>query len=75
MTLAGYVVMPIVKNERTYLFHIPMGSPYADVREVCNEVLQNIDLMEAEAAKQQIEPSPAQDATAAQGKVETDVKE
>jgi len=50
MDLIGYVIMPIQKNGRSYLFNIPMGSPYADVKEVCAEILANINQMEADAA-------------------------
>jgi hypothetical protein len=49
MDLVGYVVMPIQKNGRTYLFQIPMGSPYADVKEVCADILVNINQMESDA--------------------------
>ncbi len=41
--------MPIQKNGRSYLFNIPMGSPYADVKEVCAEILANVNQMEADA--------------------------
>lgn len=49
MELVGYVIMPIQKNGRTYLFNIPMGSPYGDVKEICAEILANVNQMEADA--------------------------
>ena len=49
MNLVGYVVMPIIKNERSYLINIPMGSPFDEAREVLQEALANIDQMQADA--------------------------
>jgi len=49
MDLIGYVIMPIVKNNRTYLLNLPMGAPYEEAREVFAEAITHIDQIQADA--------------------------
>jgi len=46
MDLVGYVLMPIQKNGRSYLFNIPMGAPFEDLTEVITEIQANVVILE-----------------------------
>lgn len=46
MDLVAYVVMPIQKNNRTYMLSLPFGAPFEDVHAVLEEINANVKQME-----------------------------
>ena len=51
MDLVGYVLMPIQKNGRSYLFDIPMGAPFEEALEVVAELQKNVLQLQEEDLK------------------------
>lgn len=45
-----YVNLQIEKNDRTYIFSLPMGAPYGECFDACHEALQEITRMAQKAA-------------------------
>jgi hypothetical protein len=59
MNVSGFVALAVEKNDRTYVFNIPMGSPYEDAIDACLDAINDIKQMkkdsEAQTAAQKAE--------------------
>lgn len=51
--MKSVVNFEVKKDDRTYIFSIPMGAPYGESYDVCFEMLQKIKEMASQAADAQ----------------------
>jgi len=51
MDITSRVEITIIKDERSYIFSLPMGAPYGQAFDACNEILIEIASMAKKAAE------------------------